>query len=256
GLGLRSALGSRDVLEPSCCTRCLPAIARRGFTLVELMVVLAIVVILTSLLMPGLRTVRESANRLSCGNNMRQIGYALTSYANDNSDFLPASSFATNDVKLPQELMAVTTGGAEAHFEGIGRLLPHCGGYLDSPGCLYCASHHGEHSLERYADAFDRPAGNERAYSNYHFRGDNDPVTGTRYRLDNEHSFLLLTDGLRTRSDFNHGNGMNLLHGDLAISFFADVDGGIFSQLPEVAATNSQVVLFNQIWAELGSNAQ
>ena len=229
---------------------------KRGFTLVELMVVIAIVAILTSILMPGLRTMREAANRVACASNLHQIGYALTAYAGDHNEFMPASSFNTVDMNLPQELMAITTGGPDARFEGLGRLLPRCGSYLDSPGCLYCPSHRGEHTLERYVDSLQKPLGNVRAYANYHFRGDVNTSTGMRYRLDNEHSFLLVSDGLRTRSDFNHGNGLNLLHGDLAISFFADVDSKLIKQLPEVPVEGSQVELFKSLWAQFTSASQ
>ncbi len=229
---------------------------RRAFTLVELLVVLFIVVILTSLLMPGLRSVRESANRLSCASNMRQIGYALTCYATDYADALPFSYFGSADIKMPQEMMAATTGGTEGVFEGIGRLLPHCGCYLDSPSCLYCPSHHGEHTLERYEASLAKPFGNERAFTNYHYRGDADPESGKRYTLTNDHSFLMLSDGLRTKSDFNHENGLNLLHGDLAVSWLADVDGSILNQLPDSPNySNALFPLFDEIWEKLDKDS-
>jgi prepilin-type N-terminal cleavage/methylation domain-containing protein len=238
-----------------------PNIRRAGFTLVELLVVLAIVLILTSLLMPGLRNARETANKLACASNMRQIGYAITAYATDHNDRLPYSYFGSLDVQLPAEMMAISTGGPTNTFEGIGRLLPRCGGYLDSRGCLYCPSHSGEHTLERYENVLAMPptAGlldTTRAYSNYHYRGDVDPATGRRFRLSNDHDFLLLTDGLRTRSDFNHGYGLNLLHGDLAISWYADVDGKLIDALPEtISEAVPQTVLFDQIWKELIGSA-
>jgi len=61
----------------------------RGFTFVELLVVIAILSILMALSMPLTRKVRESANRVGCASNLRQIGIALRLYADDNEGYVP-----------------------------------------------------------------------------------------------------------------------------------------------------------------------
>src|SRR5262245_13110142 len=81
------------------------AVAKRrhlGFTLVEMLVVVAVVILLLGLVLVGTRTVVEAGRATTCLNDMRNIGAAVLSYTNASGGQYPISSHTTASLTSPQ----------------------------------------------------------------------------------------------------------------------------------------------------------
>ncbi|MBN2712401.1 MAG: type II secretion system protein [Planctomycetes bacterium] len=86
---------------------------RRGFTLVELLVVISIITILAALLMPALGSALESSKRAACANNQKQLATCMTLYADGNNGWMLGGYEFDNT-----ELMNLGTGISRVHHHG------------------------------------------------------------------------------------------------------------------------------------------
>ena len=214
---------------------------RRGFSLLELLVVVSITSLLAGLLLPALSSVRENSNRVMCGSNQRQLGQAITMYGGSRHYQLPNASVLDEREPDPS-LLAMLRNGVERQsrqlttgkrgqtipkplkdptWDGLGHLYRwhYCG----APETFYCPSHEGEHTLEACSDLWKLDQINEDLYGNYHYVGHKDWRTGKRHSLLRGDKLILLTDGLRTKSEYSHGVGYNILHGDGSVEWIDDV---------------------------------
>lgn len=235
----------------------------KGFTLVELMAVMACVSLLLTILLPSLTAARAAAYRVISAGNQRTLGQGIVMFAGGKRGRIPPSRVLIEDPLDLAELMRVyeptfsnfvgTEGGdavaqltpgdvyrnryaidsAMYGWDGLGHL--YFGGFVTEPSVFYSPSHSGDHPYEHYVDSWIHqdtgllPA-DHTIYSNFHYVGH---LNGdrTEIRLEQSYKRVLVTDGLRTRSDMNHPTGMNMLWADTSVHWLSC--SPLADQLPE-----------------------
>jgi prepilin-type N-terminal cleavage/methylation domain-containing protein len=249
----------------------------RGFSLLELLITLAVIAAMSSLMFPAFSKVHDMARKLMCQNNMRSLYFALQTFAEDSGkDRRPESDHASLDTTRPlrpQELMALSTDAKDSRsaWDGLGKLW-RGGSLVGDASTFYCPAHRSRHTLSEYREHFEPVAKNgtgrprmgrapdEKIYGNYHYwEAWNRAVEARRAgnaRPAKQNIFerVILTDGLRTRLDLNHRGGCNTLKDDGAVEWIGGTRYDLVTtNLPkdgELPNSTEQTRIFEQIVSE------
>jgi len=112
---------------------------RRGFTLLELLTVVATIVLLATLLFPILSKAKDKAHRTTCLSNLRQLGIAWILYADDNQGFLAESCPTNNSEVWVEGNMSNPNEAGNAELIRRGKLFP----YNQSAPIYHCPTDGG-----------------------------------------------------------------------------------------------------------------
>jgi len=234
--------------------------------MLDVLVSMVVIAILISILIPALGPVQETARRVACQSNVRQVGLGVVMYADDSQGQLPPSAYlpipnraAIGEPATPQNMIVIRRGILDTHgagWDGIGWLYKL--EYLTAPKVFYCPSHRGENPYSRFAANWNE--GDNEIVCNYHFRGKGplgpmrpdgtQPTTRNLYQIDPAQSSLI-ADGMRVQSDCNHRVGVNFFRADLTVHWYSDPGGLLLSSLPTDKDAADAPLAIDTAWGDM-----
>ena len=191
----------------------------RGFTLVEILVVVGIIVLLIGILMPALGRAREVSRRVTCLSNLRQVHLALGFYAQDNHDRVPLGYRSGN--KQFNSMVYSSTAQRLVEFG-----LLYAAGRMSEPRVFYCPSESDTRSMFNTPENPWPPDGvnaGSQVYCGYGFRPEvqlpDDPSAAPTVMMPKLAAFrnkAILADltAAPQRVDTRHRTGVNVLYGN------------------------------------------
>ena len=170
---------NRYIIKPSCYTRnfmnynrfAYNRVGHKGFTLIEILVVIAIIALLAAILFPVFARARENARRSSCQSNLKQVGLGVLQYAQDYDEVM-VPAWLEGDCSAGQGWQPTkSTGfscnsGSATNFKWMDMIYP----YVKSEQIFNCPS--APRSIPRYTQASSTNYGHYTANLGYRSSGD------------------------------------------------------------------------------------
>jgi prepilin-type N-terminal cleavage/methylation domain-containing protein/prepilin-type processing-associated H-X9-DG protein len=196
----------------------------RGFTLVELLVVIGIIALLVAIIMPSLGRAREAARRTACLSNLHHLHNSVVLYATQNDGFAPIGN-RTKSKQFNSMVYSTTAGGKWVLFGLLWK-----SGDIADPRALFCPSEENTKFDYNTADNLwptrgTTPTTNVQA--GYAFRPDQEipddlanpaayllPFNMPKFTSFDRHAVLADLTAARARVTMRHGDGINVVMGD------------------------------------------
>ena len=218
---------------------------RRAFTLVELLVTLAIIAILAALLLPALASGKAQGRRAACLSNLRQMGIAIQCYAQDYNGDIPygpkAPPFTSpmdfyTSTGAPTSLISLGSGTPLGQPVALGLLLPQ---YLcDEPKVLFCPA--SDQSIN--ADTQLAKVGVGQAQCSYYYRHGGNTNLFDAYGVAPPPSQHILLDNLG-----DNRNGLPIRALVIDTQFLCGPEGATYGILP---STHHQQQIENILFSD------